>query len=111
MSLFFDATWFDARLESLGLSRADLALALGLTALELDELWKDQRELKAAEVRMLAALLATSPAEIAGRAGISTPLPTADAADGADALRRIERIEAELLALKQEVANLKKRPS
>ena len=45
MALFFDSAWFDARLEASGLRRADVAAALGLTAEQIAELWKDQREL------------------------------------------------------------------
>ncbi|MBV9330294.1 MAG: helix-turn-helix domain-containing protein [Alphaproteobacteria bacterium] len=106
MSLFFDAGWFDARLAALSLSRSDLATALGLSPSELEELFKDQRELKAADVRMLAALLGTSPVEIAERAGISTPVPRAEAEDSGFA-ERLKRIEDELADLKREIAALR----
>ena len=41
MALFFDKEWFDAKLESAHLSRADLARALGLTDTQVAEIWKD----------------------------------------------------------------------
>src|SRR5690242_5196814 len=47
MALFFDTEWFDARLAAAHLSRADVARALGLSQGEVDEVWKDQRELSA----------------------------------------------------------------
>ena len=52
MALFFDSSWFDARLAETGLTHADLAAALGLTPHQLAELWKDQRELSANDVRL-----------------------------------------------------------
>ena len=103
MALFFDSAWFDARLGAAGLSRADAATALGLSAEQISDLWKDQRELSAGDVRILAALLAVSAAEIASRAGISTPLPK-DVPDDAlaalaERLGRVERMLAEVKAL------------
>ena len=44
MALFFDKSWFNERLAAVGLSRANIAAALGLTDSELAEVWKDQRE-------------------------------------------------------------------
>ncbi len=109
MALFFDAAWFDRRLAGLGLVRATVAMALGLSDQESAEIWKDQRELSARDVAILANLLDTTPAEIAERAGISTPVPrtpTASVTDGDAALKSIEerlsRIEdalAEITAL------------
>jgi len=103
MALFFDQEWFDERLRTLGLSRAELATALGLTTAQVDEMWKDQRELKPSDVRVLAALLDTEPAEVARRAGISTPVPARVEADAlASILKRLERIEALLLQLQKD---------
>jgi transcriptional regulator with XRE-family HTH domain len=96
MALFFDSGWFDARLSQLGLSRAALAAALGLDDAALAEMWKDQREVTADHVRVMAALLGVSSAEIATRAGVSTPLPR----DADDIERRLARIEAELAEIK-----------
>ena len=54
MALFFDAAWFDARLRERSLSRPVLAAAAGLSAEDLDLLFKDQRELSAGEVAVFA---------------------------------------------------------
>lgn len=78
MALFFDAEWFDARLAERHLRREDLGAILGLDPAATAELFKDQRELKAADVAMIAALLNVPPAEIADHAGISTPVPKAE---------------------------------
>jgi transcriptional regulator with XRE-family HTH domain len=99
MSLFFDQSWFDARLAALGLSRAPVAAALGLTEAELAEVWKDQRELRAAQVTILAGLLGVAPDEVASRAGVSTPVPRAEPTLG-DLAARVARLEAEVAALK-----------
>jgi transcriptional regulator with XRE-family HTH domain len=106
MALFFDGAWFDAKLASLGLTRAVLAEALGLSESEIGEIWKDQRELSARDVGMIAALLGTSGEDVATHAGVSTPTPKASelAAPAAlreiaDRLSRIETAIAELTAL------------
>jgi transcriptional regulator with XRE-family HTH domain len=104
MALFFDAGWFDQRLASLGLVRATVAMALGLSDQEVGEIWKDQRELSARDVAILANLLDTTPAEVAERAGISTPVPKAPSSDPSlkeisERLARIEAALAELTAL------------
>jgi transcriptional regulator with XRE-family HTH domain len=104
MALFFDSAWFDARLAAGGLTRANVAAALGLTDEQVAELWKDQREFTADNVRMLSLLLAVPPAEIASRAGVSTPVPK-DASPDLDA--RLARIESDLAEIK---ALLKARP-
>jgi len=67
MALFFDSAWFDSRLEALGLQRSHVAGALGLIAEQVADLWKDQRELSARDVRTLSALLRVPAAEIATR--------------------------------------------
>jgi transcriptional regulator with XRE-family HTH domain len=95
VALFFDAEWFDARLARAGLARRDVAAALGVSESQLAELWKDQRELSAENVRVLAALLGTSAAEIASHAGISTPAPRDGGVEA-----RLARIEAELAEIK-----------
>lgn len=94
MALFFDQAWFDARLAERHLGRGDLGAVLGLDDQAMAEIWKDQRELKAADVALIAALLNLPPAEIAGRAGISTPVPAAPKGD--DLGRRLAAIEAKL---------------
>lgn len=102
MALFFDSDWFDARLAAAGLTRATIAAALGLNEMQVAELWKDQRELTAENVRVLAMLLAVTPAEIADRAGVSTPVPKEAPPEGAalrelaDRLARMEQALAEI---------------
>lgn len=99
MALFFDSGWFDARLSSLGLKRADVGAALGLNESQIAEMWKDQRELAAGEVRLIAALLGVTPKEVAGRAGVSTPVPCEASADLEWRLARVEAELAEIRAL------------
>lgn len=94
MALFFDSEWFDGRLAALGLTRDAVGTALGFNAGETAEVWKDQRELSAEHVRLLAALLAVPAKEIANRAGVSTPLPREDIET------RLARVEAELAEIK-----------
>ncbi len=103
MALFFDSQWFDARLAALGLKRADLAAALDLTDVQLGEVWKDQRELTAENVRLIAALLDVAPKDVAVHAGVSTPVPRGSG----DVEARLARLEAELAEIK---ALLKARP-
>lgn len=102
MALFFDQLWFDARLAERGLTRGVLAAVTGLSEADLALVWKDQRELSAAEVAALAELLGVSGAEVAHRAGISTPTPGADPLSRLAALeRRVAALEAELVRLKR----------
>jgi len=70
MALFFDQTWFERKLAAAGMDRDDLARALGLTRVQLDELFKDQRELRDSDVAMMALLLGASEAEIRSRGGV-----------------------------------------
>jgi transcriptional regulator with XRE-family HTH domain len=106
MALFFDGAWFDERLASLGLLHATLAAALGLSEQELSEVWKDQRELSARDVAMLANLLGASAEDVALHAGVSTPVPRAVSSDPAlkaieERLARIEAMLEELLRTKR----------
>ena len=111
MALFFDSIWFDARLSALGLQRAQVATALGLNAGQLAELWKDQRELTAGDVRTLATLLRVPAAEIATRAGVSTPLPKDTAENAVAQLNdRLDRVERTLGEIKALVLDLRSRP-
>lgn len=103
MALFFDAEWFDARLAERGLSRPVLAAASGLSSADLALAFKDQRELSAAEVAAFAELLGVEPSEIAARAGVSTPDPTA--ASPSD--RRLAALERRVAALEAEIARLR----
>lgn len=97
MALFFDSAWFDTRLAAAGLARGNVAAALGLTEEQVADLWKDQRELTADNVRVLGLLLGVPAAEIASRAGVSTPVPKD--VSGEDRLARIERTLDEIKAL------------
>jgi hypothetical protein len=104
MALFFDSVWFDAQLARAGLKHADVGAALGLSEREIAELWKDQREVRAQDVRVLAALLGVTCAEVVTHAGVSTPLP---GNDEADLEARVGRIEAMLAALTKEIRALR----
>jgi hypothetical protein len=102
MALFFDAPWFDGQLTERGLSRGVLAAISGLTEDQLTLVFKDQRELSAGQVAAFAELLGVSAAEVADRAGISTPRPAGPSADA-----RISALEQRLARLEVEVARLK----
>ena len=102
MALFFDQSWFDARLAERGLTRGVLAAATGITQADLVLVWKDQRELSARDVAAFAELLGVSGAEIADRAGISTPVP------GGDPFSRIAALERRVAGLEAELARLKR---
>ena len=101
MALFFDAPWFDAKLAERGLSRAVMAAVAGLTEAELALAFKDQRELSAGQVAAFAELLGLTPAEVARRAGVSTPTP------GQDDSARIAVLERRVAALEAELARLR----
>src|SRR3954468_15030943 len=103
MALFFDAPWFDAKLAERGLSRAVMAAAAGLGEAELAEMFKDQREVSAGQVAAFAELLGVTPAEVADRAGVSTPTrPNDEVGDDpvAELERRVAALEAEVARLK-----------
>jgi hypothetical protein len=105
MALFFDQVWFDARLKDLGATRDDVARLLKLSQEQVAELWKDQRELRSAEVQALAVFLKTAVEEVASRAGVSTPVPPEPKAveqrleEMNERLTRIERMIVELKTL------------
>lgn len=101
MALFFDADWFDARLEERGVGREVLAAAASLTAAELALVYKDQRELSAGQVAIFAELLGVTPAEVARHAGVSTPVPRGDPE------ARLRVLEARVAALEAELGRLK----
>jgi uncharacterized protein YceH (UPF0502 family) len=103
MALFFDAEWCDARLAERGLTGAVLAAGAGLSEADISLVYKDQREVTAREVAIFAELLGVAAAEVASRAGVSTPAPAE--AGGLEARvaaleRRLAMIEAALAALK-----------
>ena len=103
MALFFDAAWFDAKLAERGLSRRVMAAAAGMGEAELALVFKDQRELSARQVAQIAELLGVTAAEVAGHAGVSTPVPgEAGALEARLAAleRRVAMLEAEIAALR-----------
>ena len=116
MALFFDQDWFDAQLKACGLSREDAARALGLSPSQIAEIWKDQRELMARDVLALAKLLGASPADVADRAGVSTPVPEeAEETDASSAAvlakldelaERVGRVERAVVELKALILDL-----
>ena len=99
MALFFDAPWFDGKLAERGLSRGAMAAVAGLSEAELAEVFKDQREVSAGQVAAFAELLGVTAAEVADRAGVSTPTPKADPV--ADLERRVAALEAEIRKLRE----------
>jgi lambda repressor-like predicted transcriptional regulator len=101
MALFFDADWFDARLGERGLSRAVLAAAAGLSEADLALVFKDQREVSAGEVAIFAELLGVTAAEVASRAGVSTPTP------GSSIEQRIAQLERRVAQLEAGLSKLK----
>jgi transcriptional regulator with XRE-family HTH domain len=105
MALFFDAAWFDQRLAERGLSRTVLAAASGLSEADLALVFKDQRELSAGEVGKFAELLGVPAAQVADRAGVSTPVPQT----GAVLEKRIAELERKIAQLEAEVSALKAR--
>lgn len=104
MALFFDAAWFDEKLSERSLPRAAMAAVAGLSEDELAEVFKDQRELSAGHVSAFAELLGVSAAEVADRAGVSTPKPSARSATDA----RLAALERRVTALEAEVARLRR---
>ena len=103
MALFFDQAWFDAQLKAVGVSRDDVAKMLKLSGEQVAELWKDQRELRAADVAALARLLQVGAAEVAKRAGISTPVPE----EGGDVQQRLSEMNERLTRIERMIAELK----
>ena len=109
MALFFDQEWFDQRLASTGSTRDDVARLLSLSRGQVDEVWKDQRELSADDVTLLARFLNVTPEVVANRAGVSTPVPKREPQLGDDVqvLRaRVERLEAQVMSLQARLAKL-----
>ena len=109
MALFFDQEWFDAKLKEAGRSRDEVASALRLSRVEVEEIWKDQRELAPQEVGVLAQVLAVSPAEVANKAGVSTPVPSTSSpvpAGDSDIITRLAEMDARLARIERAIADL-----
>jgi len=97
VALFFDAAWFDQRLRVLGLGRASIGAVLHISDEAVDDLFKDQRELKPLEVATLAALLAVPATELAKRAGVGTSAePEAPAGPFDERMEAVEQAMARL---------------
>jgi hypothetical protein len=103
MALFFDAPWFDEKLEERGLTRAVMAAAAGLSEADLALIFKDQKEVSAGQVSAFAELLGVIAAEVAERAGVSTPTPGAVSPRDA----QITALERRVAALEAEIAKLR----
>lgn len=103
MALFFDQSWFDARLKELGATRDDVARLLRLSSEQAAELWKDQRELRASDVQALASYLKVAVGEVASRAGISTPVP----AESRSVEQRLEEVNERLTRIERMIVELK----
>lgn len=116
MALFFDRHWFDSKLEELGLARDIVAGALQLSDGQVEEVWKDQRELSEAQVSTLAHLLNVTVEEIAHHAGISTPIPTPiptahsaeDRREMQQMLGLLSQMNDRMTRLEEEVVSLRK---
>ncbi|MEX0838141.1 MAG: hypothetical protein WD034_01300 [Parvibaculum sp.] len=106
MALFFDQQWFDERLKATSRTRDDVAAALGLSRREVDEIWKDQREVTPNQVTMLARLLEAPAAEVVNRAGVATPMPAAPPAGDAALARRLDEIDVRLTRIERAIADL-----
>ena len=104
MALFFDRQWFEEKLAERGLNPRIMAAAAGMSEADLALAFKDQRELSAEEVGIFADLLGVPAAEVADRAGVSTPVP-----GQGDLTGRLLALEKKVAALEAEVARLKGR--
>jgi hypothetical protein len=110
MALFFDQAWFDAQLARVSATRADIARLLGLQNEQVDEMWKDQREMSARDVALLGSFFNLSPHLIAEHAGVSTPVPDAmQPTEHAiiELKARVERLEMEMRLVLQELERLR----
>lgn len=94
------------KLTEAGRTRDDAAIALRLTRAQIEEIWKDQRELSPQDVAALAALLGEEPAAVANKAGISTPVPVAPAGGEAAVLAKLAAIEERLMRMERSIADL-----
>ncbi|MCE9522175.1 MAG: DNA-binding protein [Alphaproteobacteria bacterium] len=105
MALFFDKSWFDARLKDVGATREDIARLLQLSEVQVEEIWKDQRELRAHQVAVIARFLNVAPWLVAEHAGVSTPIPQ----ENEDVSARLSEMEHRLARLERMIVELKAR--
>lgn len=113
MALFFDQKWFTDRLNALGKTPNGLAEAMGMPLIDLAAVWKDQRELSVEEVRAMAGFLEAPMQDVASHAGISTPIPVDENADGDSdkeqtnaLLGRLDRMDARLERLERMMGDI-----
>jgi len=108
VALFFDQAWFTEKLAGAGLTKPELARALGLSAIELEAMWKDQREISEREIKTMALLLGASEAEVRSNGGLqgspearaaALGQPTGVSSGAASVEERLTRVEAMLEAV------------
>lgn len=108
MALFFDQDWFDQQLKSIARTHEDVAALLHLSSTQVEEIWKDQRELLPHEVGVLATFLNATPAEVADHAGVSTPVPVElDDADLSSVVTRLDEMNGRLNRIERALVDLK----
>ena len=96
MSLFFDADWFDAKLDERGLDRAALAIAAGIERTDLHAVFINERAPTPEELVTFARVLQADLVEVTLKSGVAArEAPPEDAAPS----DRIESIEARLDAI------------
>ena len=112
MALFFDQEWFDRKLADKGQTRDHVAAALRISRGEVDEVFKDQREISTNEVTMLARLMGEPLTEVVSRAGIATPMPKTVKERGGDhggdaaMLAKLAEMDQRLVRIERAVADL-----
>jgi hypothetical protein len=108
MALFFDQDWFDQQLKSIARTHEDVAALLHLSSMQVEEIWKDQRELLPHEVGALAKFLNATAAEVADHAGVSTPVPVElDEADLSSVVKRLDEMNGRLDRIERALVDLK----
>jgi hypothetical protein len=110
MALFFDQSWYDARLSERGLTRVVLAAVAGMTNDELALAYKDQRELTAAQIAAFAEVLGVSLAEAARRAGVGAHAaapPREPPKEAVSLEQKVAALEARVAALEAALARQK----
>ena len=104
MSLFFDAAWFDAKLNAKGLDRAALAQAGAMSLEDLDRLYANARAPSAAELAAFAEFLDADIVEVSLKGGVAMR----GGSDDIDSAR-IESFEARLDAMDAWLADFEQR--
>ncbi len=70
MANFFDATWFNNRMNDVGLNQQQLARQMGLSYNDILAIWNDQRQISDSEFKVLASILERPEKEVRQRAGL-----------------------------------------